>query len=108
MNDEIPKYWILNQLNTTFTTIPKKRMGLTNDPVFMKEDDFLLGDLGWIPRRNSFLKYITNKIDISNEKQKQKQKQKSKITKPQVVELGWAIHDSYYNKYNKNLKSLHK
>jgi len=61
MNNETPKYWILNQLNPVFNTIPKKRMGLTNDPVFMKESDFLLGDLGWIPRRNSFLKYIVFK-----------------------------------------------
>lgn len=102
MSKEIPKYWILNQLNTTFSTIPKKRMGLTNDPLVMEEDEFLLGDLGWIPRRNSFLKYITNKIKISNEEQK------SKTRRPNVVELGWAIDDSYYNKYNKNLKSIHK
>lgn len=63
-----PKYWILNQLNPTFNTIPKKRMGLANDPVFMEEDDFLLGDLGWIPRRNSFMNYIRGKMDIINEK----------------------------------------
>ncbi len=100
MSKEIPKYWVLNQLNSTFNTIPKKRMGLTNDPVNMEKDDFLLGDLGWIPRRNSFLKYITKKIKISNEE--------PKSIKCNVVELGWAIDNSYYNKYNKNLKSIHK
>ncbi len=68
MSKEIPKYWVLNQLNQTFNTIPKKRMGLTNDPLFMEEDEFLLGDLGWIPRRNSFLKYITRRISLVNEK----------------------------------------
>tara|TARA_Y100000590_G_scaffold421031_1_gene524298 strand:+ start:483 stop:722 length:240 start_codon:yes stop_codon:yes gene_type:complete len=75
MSKEIPKYWILNQMNQTFNTIPKKRMGLTTyttDPVLMEEDEFLLGDLGWIPRRNSFLKYITNKIKIFNEEQESK------------------------------------
>ena len=47
-------------------------MCLVNDPVFMEEDDFLLGDLSWIPRRNSFLKYIRNKIKIFNEEQESK------------------------------------
>lgn len=74
MSKEIPKYWVLNQLNQTFNTIPKKRMGLTNDPLFMEEDEFLLGDLGWIPRRNSFLKYIRNKIKIFNGEQEQESK----------------------------------
>jgi hypothetical protein len=57
-----PKYWVLNPLNRTFNLIPKKRKGLINDPVCMKEDDFVLGHLAWIPRRISFLQKFTNKL----------------------------------------------
>ena len=67
MKKATPNYWVLNQLNHIFNNIPKKRMGLTNDPVFMEEQDFFLGDLEWIPRRNSIFKYIVNKLSISNE-----------------------------------------
>ncbi len=63
MSDEMnesssPKYWILNQLNPLFYNIPKKRKALIRDPICMTKEDFILGDLGWAPRRNSFLKYI--------------------------------------------------
>ena len=57
-----PKYWVLNPLNRTFNLIPKKRKGLINDPVCMNDDDFVLGQLAWIPRRLSFLQKFTNKL----------------------------------------------
>ena len=46
MKKSTPNYWVLNQLNPIFNTIPKKRMGLTNDPVFMEEQDFFFRRFG--------------------------------------------------------------
>ena len=53
-----PKYWILNPLNDRFESIPKRRKGLITDPVCYEEEDFRLGQLAWIPRRDSFIKKL--------------------------------------------------
>lgn len=53
-----PKYWVLNPLNDRFKSIPKRRKGLIRDPVCYEEDDFRLGQLAWIPRRDSFIKKL--------------------------------------------------
>ena len=59
-----PTYWILNPLNNLFDKIPKKRKGLVKirDPVFMEEEDFILSELAWVPRRVSFLPKLVEKL----------------------------------------------
>ena len=59
-----PTYWILNPLNNLFDKIPKKRKGLVTirDPVFMEEEDFILSELAWVPRRVSFLPKLVEKL----------------------------------------------
>jgi|TARA_B110000008_G_scaffold279748_1_gene328374 hypothetical protein len=63
-----PSYWVLNPLHKTFSKIPKKRKGLVNvkychpDPLYVEEDEFVLSELAWIPRRVSYLPKMIEKI----------------------------------------------
>lgn len=65
---ESPSYWVLNPLNGMFNNIPKKRKGLVKarynyiDPVCMEEEEFVLSELAWIPRRVSFIPKLIEKI----------------------------------------------
>ena len=61
---DAPSYWILNPLNNLFDRIPKKRKGLVKirDPVCMEEEDFILSELAWVPRRVSYLPKMIEKI----------------------------------------------
>jgi len=61
---DTPSYWVLNPLNENFNSIPKKRKGLVKirDPVCMEEEEFILSELAWIPRRMSYLPKLIEKL----------------------------------------------
>jgi hypothetical protein len=61
---DTPSYWVLNPLNENFNSIPKKRKGLVKirDPVCMEEEDVILSELAWIPRRISYLPKLIEKL----------------------------------------------